>query len=179
MTAYAPIIVRSDKPDEGEKVSALLRASFDDEFQVRVNEHVRSASGFDRRLSLVADRAGELLGYVLHFDVSVEAGPGIYKAAHMGPVAVPARYADQGVGERLIRHGMQRAASLGYELVLAMGPYDHFHRFGFLSARVQGFSSNFQLSDDVFLVRRLDEQPIGAKRGKVLYPEHILAAATA
>lgn len=177
---YNPIIVRTEKPDDKEFVDEILASSLTIPMHRRITEAARNdRSIYNPLLSLVADQGGLILGFALYFDIQIAVANSTYQAVHMTPIAVPQEYRGLGVGERLARQGMQRCASLGHHTIISMGPYNYFHRFGFLSARVQGFQSDIAKTDDVFLIRSLNDEPVANRRGKVLYPPTILAAHSA
>ncbi|MDE2291534.1 MAG: GNAT family N-acetyltransferase, partial [Elusimicrobia bacterium] len=116
------------------------------------------------------ERGGELLGYAVYFPVMVQGDGRATKAVHMSPIAVRQVPERQGVGERLVRHGMQRAHSLGYEIVLVMGPAPYFNYFGFERASEAGFLAQLPVADEQFLVHLMRPELRGACGGRVLYP---------
>ncbi|PCI35867.1 MAG: hypothetical protein COB53_10665, partial [Elusimicrobia bacterium] len=124
------IIVRGEKSEERNTVDSILDEVFQDPRIPTMFRNLWDSPYFNKDLSVIADRDNHILGYALYFPVMVQGNGIAYKAVHMAPIAVRAVPEKQGVGERLVRHGMQRAHSLGHEIVLVMGPREYFGAFG-------------------------------------------------
>lgn len=169
------IIVRGEGNSDAEAVKAVVEEAFADERLRKFIWNLRKSAYFKPELSCVADRARDILGYVLYFPVIVQGQGQAYKAVHMSPIAVRAVPERQGVGERLVRHGIQRAHSLGYEIVLVMGPAPYFSYFGFQRASALGFEAQLPVADENFLVHLMRPELAGAAKGRVLYPPGIFA----
>lgn len=170
------IIVRGEAGGEASRIKAIVEEAFPDPRLHKLVENLRRSSFFKPELSCVAERGPELLGYVLYFPVMVQGNGKSHKAVHMSPIAVRQVEGRQGVGERLVRHGIQRAHSLGFEIVLVMGPAPYFSYFGFQRASAQGIEANLPVSDENFLVHFMRPELAGQTAGKVLYPPGVLTA---
>jgi len=53
------------------------------------------------------------------------------KGAVLAPLAVRPEFQAKGVGSVLVRHGLKRLKSDGYDLVVVLGDPDYYSRFGF------------------------------------------------
>ena len=169
------IIVRGENNGEASKIIAIVEEAFPDPRLRTLVQNLRRSSYFKPELSCVAEQGPELLGYVLYFPVMVQGNGKSHKAVHMSPIAVRQIEGRQGIGERLVRHGIQRAHSLGFEIVLVMGPAPYFSYFGFKRASEQGIQANLPVSDENFLVHFMRPELAGQTAGKVLYPPGVLA----
>lgn len=173
---FAPIIiVRGENPGEAPRILAAVDEAFADQRLRSLIGRLRQSSYFKLELSCVAVRGPELVGYVVYFPVMVQALGKATKAVHMSPIAVRNVAERQGIGERLVRHGIQRAHSLGYEVVLVMGPANYFGSFGFQSASALGFKAALPVPDDHFLVHMMNPELAGQVHGQVLYPPGIFS----
>jgi putative acetyltransferase len=168
------VIIRAERPEERPEIDAILDEVYPNSPVPEMIRRLWRSHAFNPELSVVADRAEHIMGYALYFPVMVQ-GDGIaYKAVHMSPIVVRAIPDKQQVGERLVRTGMQRAHSLGNEIVLVMGPTEYFSRLGFRNARRSGFSANLPVSEENFMVHQMNADNFGKIGGTVLYPPGIV-----
>lgn len=87
-------------------------------------------------VSLVAQRAGQVVGHVAFSPVSVSDG-----SAHwygLGPVSVLPELQSQGIGSALVREGLAALRTLGAQGCVVLGEPAYYGRFGFRSG--QGLS---------------------------------------
>jgi len=68
-----------------------------------------------------------------------------------------------------VRMGLERARSLKYECVVAIGPGDFLANAGFRPARGRGLTLEMDVPDANFCVAAL--APLGVTPGPVLFPE--------
>ena len=85
-------------------------------------------------LSLVAERAGTIVGHVLF----TRARAGEVDAVLLAPLAVSPEWQGRGVGSALAREGLARAVALGFGIALVLGHPDYYPRFGFEPAEPRG-----------------------------------------
>ena len=74
-----------------------------------------------------------------------------------------------GAGSAAIRAGLERARSLGENLIVVLGHALYYPRFGFTPASAFGVSAGFDVTDDTFLALALDPQR-ETPRGRIAYP---------
>jgi predicted N-acetyltransferase YhbS len=105
---------------------AMGEARFDKPSE-RLREGRKPAAG----LALAAEHEGELIGTVRLWNISAgNAGEGLL----LGPLAVEAEHRSLGVGARLMREALWRAARTGHAFVLLVGDAPYYERFGFSRA---------------------------------------------
>lgn len=124
--------IRLERPEDAAAIHALTDAAFDgmpfsDQTEARVIEGLRAAGALT--LSLVATEADEIIGHVAFSPVTVNGeAVGWYG---LGPVSVwPARQRS-GIGQALIRDGLQRLRALGAGGCVLLGNPAYYRRFGF------------------------------------------------
>jgi predicted N-acetyltransferase YhbS len=83
-------------------------------------------------LSLVVDRDGELLATVRLWNVTAGLGRPVLL---LGPLAVDPACQGLGLGSKLMRESLSRAAALGHGAVLLVGDAPYYERFGFSADR--------------------------------------------
>lgn len=111
-------------------------------------------------VSLVADVHKEIVGHILFTPVSVEENDAIH-AMGLGPLAVLPEHQRRGIGEELVRFGLEICERAGTSLVFVVGHPEYYPRFGFDPAKTWGFSWDRPVPDDVFMVIGL---PLGSLR---------------
>jgi predicted N-acetyltransferase YhbS len=122
------ITIRNERPVDIPAREALLDACFGEERFRKTCERLREGRKPADWLSLVLEMDGRLVGTVRLWHVS--AGPG-RPALLLGPIAVAPVLQGLGLGARLMRAALNRAAALGHGAVLLVGDAPYYERFGF------------------------------------------------
>ena len=118
--------------------------------------------------SVVAELERRIVGHVLFSRMSVETDGGSIPAAALAPIAVSPRHQRQGIGGRLIRHGLDLLRRRGEHIVIVLGHPDYYPRFGFSSGKARFLESPFP--PDAFMAMELSPGALDGIRGKVRYP---------
>jgi predicted N-acetyltransferase YhbS len=142
---------------EGDEVSALADALQDDPTSVP-------------RLSLVAEKEGDLLGHVLFTAVWVGDRAGDVPGQILAPLGVIPGAQGQGVGGILVRSGLERLRREGTGLVFVLGHPGYYPRFGFEPAGRLGFKAPYPIPDEAaeaWMVQELSPGFIGRVSGTV------------
>ena len=169
---FKEIIIRHEEPAEIPTTAKIVSAAFGRENEVKLLEALRQTAEFNPKLSLVADdEQGNILGYALYFQVLINSPTGSRHAAGLYPIAVAPEFQRSGVGERLVRHGLQRCGAVGHELVFVHYLPQFFTRFGFRPARPLGLNTDLPVQDTDFLVIDMTGMHLGKLTGKVEYPK--------
>jgi len=137
-TVDAPdAIIRNEQSSDAEAIRALLLAAFPTDAEARLVDELRRAGHLT--ISLLAERAGEIIGHIAFSPITVEE-----KVAGLGlaPVAVHPSAHRTGLGARLIQEGLSSCRTAGAGLVVVLGDPAYYTRFGFKPA------SNWNLSDE-------------------------------
>lgn len=114
----------------------LLDACFGASRFAKTSERLRAGYRPSEGLARVAVHAdGRVLGTVRLWDV--QAGPG-RPALLLGPIAVDPALQGLGLGSRMMRDALDRAAALGHGAVLLVGDAGYYARFGFSAEAVGG-----------------------------------------
>ncbi len=163
------IRVRSEQPADGDRVFSIQEAAFDRRDEAELVAVLRASA--DPQLSLVAERAGRVVGHVFFSPVSIESGTEAPACAGLAPVAVHPAQQGRGVGSALIRTGLERCSELGWGAVFLVGNPAYYSRFGFVLAAPRGLHYESEAFDPVFQVIELEEGSLGGSRGWVRYHE--------
>jgi putative acetyltransferase len=119
-------------------------------------------------LSLVAESEGQIVGHILFSRMWVDTAKGRVPAVALAPLAVLPTYQRQGIGNRLVRNGLDRLRGLDERIVIVVGHPDYYPRFGFSSATAYGIEGPF--SDEAFMALELVPGALAGIRGRVSYP---------
>jgi putative acetyltransferase len=116
-------------------------------------------------LSLVAVARGCVVGHILYSPASI----GNVSGAALGPMSVLPEFQRQGIGSELIEAGTIRLQSQGCPFVIVVG-HEHFYpRFGFVPASRHGVTCQWDVPDNVFMIRILDERRMQGVSGLATY----------
>jgi len=118
--------------------------------------------------SVVAELERRIVAHILFSRMSIETDYGSIPAAALAPMAVSPRHQRQGIGGRLIRHGLDLLRRRSERIVIVLGHPDYYPRFGFSSGNARSLESPFP--PDAFMAMELSPGALDGVRGKVRYP---------
>ncbi|OWY60073.1 hypothetical protein B7486_71165, partial [cyanobacterium TDX16] len=139
------LAIRPEVPADHAAVAEVVAAAFGGPVEARLVEAIRASVGYRPELSLVAERAGEVVGHVMISEATVVDGCIGAPAATLSPLAVHPDHQGEGVGAALVEAVLARADAAGEGLVLLEGDPRYYGRFGFEDARPLGI--RFELPD--------------------------------
>lgn len=137
-----PVFLRGEQAPDAAQIRALLEASFPGFGEAILVDRLRSDG--DIVLSLAAEDAGVVIGYVAFSRLMVEGDGAPFPAVALAPLAVYPEYQQQGVATRLVQEGHACLAALGETLCVVLGEPQFYARFGYSNRRVANFSSDYQ-----------------------------------
>lgn len=120
-------------------------------------------------LSLVAEREGNIVGHVLFSPVDIDRGEGRDIAIGLGPVAVLPDAQSRGIGQSLIRAGIDGIREAGYGAMVVLGHPRYYPRFGFKPAADFGLRWEVPGHDEAFFAMELRPGYLGVRPGIVRY----------
>lgn len=97
----------------------------------------------DTLVSLVAERDGVIVGHVLFSRMDVDADGQPLAAAGLAPVAVRPGLQGQGIGDALIRAGLDVLREQGIAISFVLGHETYYPRFGYSPELASRFASPF------------------------------------
>ena len=119
-------------------------------------------------LSLVAEVNGEVVGHILFSRMWIDTGAGSLAAVALAPMAVLPAHQRNGIGGRLIRHGLDSLRDSGERIAIVLGHPEYYPRFGFSAGKARGLASPFP--PEAFLAAELSVHALEGIRGTVRYP---------
>jgi putative acetyltransferase len=157
-------------------LDALLRVeaqSFGEEAGAEIAELVNALlddPSAEPRLSLLAIRNEEAVGYILFTKAEILSADQPVSAAILAPLAVVPEAQSQGIGGQLVREGLRLLSESGVELVFVLGHPGYYPRFGFRPAGELGFEAPYPIPEEAanaWMVQELCPGVIGRVRGIV------------
>ena len=128
------ISIRDEHEGDAGAREALLDRVFGDSRFDKTCERLREGRLPAHDLAFVAEGCNGIAGTVRLWSASIG---GVCDTLVLGPLAVDASLQGRGIGCRLMRRALNRAASLGHASVLLVGDADYYVRFGFSCALTQ------------------------------------------
>ncbi len=143
--------IRHETPFDVAAREALLDLCFGAGRTRKTCERLREGRVPAHGLALVVEQDGRLVATIRLWDVSAGGRP----ALMLGPVAVEPALQGLGIGAKLIRDALGRAADSGHAAVLLVGDAPYYARFGFSRDVVAGLSLPGPYEEVRFLGREL------------------------
>ena len=167
--------IREEDPGDGLAIRLVHEQAFGGPYEPRLVEMLREADKVI--LSLVAVVADQVVGHVLFSPVAFEPPLHDSRWVALGPIGVMPDHQGQGIGSRLVREGLDRCQSRGYDGVLLLGAPQYYARFGFVRAGDHGLTSEYG-TGPAFQAVELRPGALEEADGNILYaPEFGKAAA--
>lgn len=122
-----------------------------------------------RCISLVACRAGSVVGHVQFSPVSVDGRSFARAPFALGPLAVLPAEQRSGAGSALARAGLDACRAAGAPFAVVLGHPSYYPRFGFGPAARFGLSFGDAPPRDAFMALELEPGALARQSGKVRY----------
>ena len=160
------MIIREERPVDTEGIRAVNLAAFETSTEADLVDVLRLQA--TPLISLVAVDEANIVGHILFSPVRLATEPGLILMG-LAPMAVVPSKQRQGVGSRLVREGLERCRQLNAAAVVVLGHPSYYPRFGFLPAGHLSLRSEYDVPDEVFMVRELREGALRGLSGTIQY----------
>ncbi|HEY7382162.1 MAG TPA: N-acetyltransferase [Beijerinckiaceae bacterium] len=158
------ITIRDERPADIAAREELLDACFGDERFEKTSERLREGRLPAPGLALVIEADQKLVGTVRLWPVSVGANR---PALLLGPLAIDPALHSLGLGSKLMRVALSRAAILGHGAVLLVGDAPYYKRFGFSAGPTRQLRLPGPFERERFLALELKTGALAGARGLV------------
>jgi putative acetyltransferase len=120
-------------------------------------------------ISLVAMRGHLVVGHIAFSPVAIVSSASTMEALGLAPMAVLPAYQRQGVGSQLVQTGLATCGDMGYGVVVVLGHPYFYPKFGFTTSKPHGIEWEYEVREEVFMVKELQQGALARTRGVVKY----------
>lgn len=160
--------IRFERREDAPRIHDLHRAAFGSTLEGDIVDALRAAGV--ALISLVAVDEVEIVGHILFSPVTIT-GADDMRIVVLGPMAALPDRQRRGIGSALVNAGIAQCRKSGAQAVFVVGHAEYYPRFGFVRAARFGFSCEFEVPDDVFMVLELVEGALQGRAGVVHFHE--------
>jgi putative acetyltransferase len=161
------VTVRPEWPGDVAAIRRVNEAAFGRAAEADLVDALRAHGRVSR--SLVAERAGMIVGHILFSPVRIDSGRTSTAAIGLAPMAVLPAHQRAGIGSLLVRTGLAECRRAGHGCVVVLGHPEFYPRFGFVRASRHGLAWEHSAPDEAFMVLPFREDAIAAGGGVVRY----------
>lgn len=112
----------------------------------------------------------QIVGHILFTEVELENSD--IKITGLAPMAVKPEFQKKsGIGSLLVRQGLEECIKNGYKAVVVLGHPNCYPKFGFIPSVKFGIKSEYDVPDEVFMVKEFVEDSLDGFSGIVKYHE--------
>lgn len=168
------IIVRTETGDDIKAIDVVNISAFEGEAEAKLISELRTLSGYNPELSLVAEFNGRIVGHLMLSPVVLKSSAGETRMLALAPMSVVPSQSHRGIGSELVEAAVAKASAMGYGAIIVAGHPDFYSRFGFGPAQANNVRCNLPVPEDVVLVREIVAGTLG-DGGVVHYPPPFLS----
>jgi putative acetyltransferase len=108
-------------------------------------------------VSWVALFDGRIVGHILFSEIKIIPSPiTTVRSLGLGPIGVLPAFQNQGIGSKLISHGLRDCQRSGYDFIVVLGDPQFYAAFGFVHAKAYQLGNEYG-ADEAFMVLELRE----------------------
>jgi putative acetyltransferase len=159
--------IRPETNADHKAIRHVNRLAFGQDDEARLVDALRD--GGYLRVSLVAERAGQVVGHILFSDLPILTEAGTVPALALAPMAVLPGFQRRGIGSDLVRSGLDECRRRGHQIVVVVGHPHFYPRFGFSPKLAASLDSPFS-SREAFMALELVPGALDGVAGGVQYP---------
>ena len=160
------MLVRKERKEDIHGIHRVNGSAFETDAEARLVDILRDQA--HPTISLVADYLGELAGHIMFSPVTLDGHPEL-NIMGLAPMAVLPEHQGKGIGTGLVQAGLEECKKLGVGAVVVLGHPEYYPRFGFVPASRYGIRCEYDVPDDVFMVKELQEGYLGGVTGTIKY----------
>ncbi len=159
--------IRPETKEDIAKIWQVNTSAFDTEAEANLVDNLRKSGA--PLISLVAEANKKVVGHILFSPATISGTRKDVKIAGLAPMAVMPVYQKQGIGAALVKKGLKNCKSKDYQAAVVLGHPDYYPRFGFVPCSRFGIKSEYDVPDEVFMVKELVNGIFSGYRGVVKY----------
>lgn len=160
-------MIRPETAADHEAIRQVNRLAFGQDAEARLVDTLRE--GGYVRLSLVAEKDGQVVGHILFSDLPIITEAGTVPALALAPLAVLPTFQRHGIGSALVRNGLDACREQGHRIVIVLGHPEFYPRFGFSHEATTKLESPYS-GKSSFMALELAPGALAGVGGRVEYP---------
>ncbi len=164
------IRIRNEKEEDYQRVEEITRECFWNLYVPGCNEHylvhiMRSHTDFLPELDLVIEVDDQIIGNIMYTKAKLidEAGE-VKDILTFGPVCVLPEYQRMGYGKKLIEYSFEKAAALGYDVIVIYGNPGNYVSRGFKSCKKVNVCAENGIYPSAMMVKELKPGVLDGRR---------------
>ena len=161
------MLVRREKPEDCAAIRFVDEQAFGRPDEADLVDRLRAQGVV--LASFVAETEGLIAGHILFNRMSIETADQSIAAVALAPLAVIPTLQRQGIGGKLIGHGLDWLRGANERIVFVLGHPDYYLRFGFSTDISRFIESPF--NPNSFMALELKPHALEGIRGKVRDPD--------
>lgn len=166
------IEIREEKAEDIKEIFEVNRVAFGSDSEAELVDLLRLSVGFIRQLSLVAILDDKIVGHILFTKIKIiDESKNEFESLALAPMSVLPEFQKKGIGEQLIKSGLQSAVKLKFKSVIVLGHENYYPKFGFSPAEKWNIKAPFEVPSNVFMAIELIPDGLKNVSGTVVYPE--------
>ncbi len=164
------ILVRKEQTTDFDAVYEINKNAFETNEEADLVNRLRNSNSFVSDLSLVAESDNKVVGHILFTKIKINSPTGkVFVSLALAPMAVQNKCQNQGIGSELIKKGLEKATSLGFDSVIVLGHETYYPKFGFSPASKFDIKAPFEVPDTAFMAIELEAGSLKSPNGVVGY----------
>jgi len=174
------LIIRLETEEDWYESENVTREAFWNKYRPGCDEHYilntfRCHPDFVKELDYVVEMGDKIIGHIMYVKSEILCDDGqIQKILTFGPVSVLPEFQGKGIGGKLIRVTLTRAAELGFGAIAITGDPNYYQRFGFVSGQSMGVyyaAMPREQETPFFMVKELKDGFLNGLTGNFTDPE--------
>lgn len=158
------IKIRPEITEDQAQVFEINSLAFETDAEAKLVEKLRN---IEPHISLVAEVDGRVIGHIFFSPMFFENEKTDFLG--LAPVAVLPEFQNQGIGSKLVNEGLRMAGEQDFAAVFVLGHKNYYPRFGFEIAKTRGFSCEYPVPHEHFMVLELKQDSLKGKQGLIKY----------
>ncbi len=168
------MIIRKEKVKDYNNIYLLVKEAFKTAKVSEGNEadfvtDIRKSPNYIPELSLVAEIAGELAGYIMFSRFTYNNKGSIKEILLLAPLCVRKDQRNTGVGSLLVSNSLITARNLGYTAVVLAGDPAYYSRFGFNASIMYNIKNGNGFPDENILMYELQPDALKNAAGFISF----------
>jgi putative acetyltransferase len=162
--------IRNASDSELGAVLSVERAAFASDVEANLVGELLGDASARPTLSLLAFKDDQAVGHILFTKARLDPETPL-SLFILAPLAVVPEFQRQGVGGKLVQHGLKVLSEAGADLVFVLGHPEYYSRHGFRPAGELGFEAPFPIPEknaDAWMVLALRADATAGSRGTVI-----------